>query len=287
MAVIWEQWPEHGELKARLKQAVREKHLAHGLLFSGPNEDFNRRLALGLAQLLVCETETPCGECGPCRRVELEASESLHWLRAEGNVIKIEPIRELKERLALAAWSGPRVVVLEPAHQLNPQAANALLKSLEEPPEQTYFILLSTHERALLPTIRSRVQILRVPAPALALNWGSAEMAQASFELWNRVGNGQKGRGFEGLKELFSSRDQALETVRIWAELFHRARRWSVDRPLPSGEGEATMVLLAKNPGALDRCWRGLINLKIEIEGQVERGLAVDSFLAHAERAFQ
>lgn len=146
--------------------------LPHALCFSGPVEhDFVWKFA----ELLVCESaEPPCGVCGACRRVIARQSESVLWIAPEKNTIKVEAARDVLDFLALQRVSRARVIVIEQAHLLNVQTANALLKAIEEPPPETFFVLLTSEFSLLLPTLRSRVQTLRfapkpyVPDPELA-----------------------------------------------------------------------------------------------------------------------
>ena len=289
MAVIWDQIANQTEAKEALLAANDRGHLAHALLFSGASGDLNRRMALGFAQVLVCESESrPCGACGGCRRVELENSESLILISPEGNVIKIDKIRELREALSLQSWRGRRIVVMEEAHTLNPQAANALLKSLEEPPEATFFFLLTTHERSLMPTIRSRSQVVRVVAPLeQGLDWGDEEQLVQSLRVWEELANGAPLRGDEAIKVLFSSKDQALETIRIWSMILHRARRLSIEAPAKASVDSVVLAALGQNLRAVDLSWQALLAMKSEIEAQVDRLLAVDSFLAHVSSGFR
>ncbi len=289
MAVIWNQIQDQEETKNALMGANKRGHLAHALLFSGASAEINRKMALGFAQVISCEAaQKPCGNCGGCRRIELEQSENLILISPEPNVIKIEKIRELRETLSLQSWRGRRVVVIEQAHTLNPQAANALLKSLEEPPDATYFFLLTTHERSLMPTIRSRSQVVRVVAPLdEALDWGEEEQLVQSFHVWTELSKGAHLRGDDAIKALFASKDQALETIRIWTLILHRARRAAAGKPLNVSADQSVLSVLNQNPGAIDRCWQALLGMKVEIEGQVDRLLAVDSFLAHASLGFR
>lgn len=288
MAVIWHEVQGQQEVKSALKAALERGHLAHGLLFSGANAALNRKMALGLAQVLACEAGEPCGACGSCRRMELEQSENLRILSPEAGVIKIDQVRELREALSLQSWRGRRAVIIEQAHLLNPQAANALLKSLEEPPENTYFFLLTTHERSLLSTIRSRSQVVRVVAPLLeALDWGDEGRLETSVQVWSRLAEGANPRGEEAVKDLFSSKDAALETIRIWSQLLHRARKLSAGAPVAADRDRAALEALKANPRAIDMSWRRLVSMKAEIEGQVDRMLAVDSFLIHVSEGFR
>lgn len=161
MARLLDQILGHESAKSLLLQAIQSGHMPQSLLITGPSGIGKALLAQATAQVLLCENQPgPCGQCGACHRVETKKSESLHWLKPEKNQMKIEVARELIEKLSLQSWTGRRVVVIEDAQLLTPQASNALLKSIEEPPPETYFILTAQSKDSVLRTIRSRCQIL-------------------------------------------------------------------------------------------------------------------------------
>lgn len=145
-----------------LLAAKKNKRLPHALLFAGPSGIGRKKAAWALAQSLLCEKQHPaCGECPSCINVEQEKSQDILFIQPEGLYIKVESIRPISRFLALQSFAPARVIIIDSAHQMNPQAANSLLKILEEPPKNVYFILISSHLSALPATIRSRVQILR------------------------------------------------------------------------------------------------------------------------------
>lgn len=147
----------------------------HALLFIGPTGIGKKKVALAAAQSLLCEENRKsqpidkplgaCGKCGSCLRVSKKQSENMIWISPnEGGVkpnIKVEAIRDLLEKLSLSNAGLPRVIVIEDAHTMNPQASNTLLKTLEEPFENVFFILMGTELNQFLPTIRSRTQVVR------------------------------------------------------------------------------------------------------------------------------
>jgi DNA polymerase III subunit delta' len=146
----------------RLLEAHRQKRLASTILFVGPSGIGKSKVALGLAQAVLCPNDpTGCGECGSCLRVEKGQSEGLLVIAPEEIQIKIEQVRMLKDFARLKLVTQARVAIIDDAHMMTPQAANSLLKILEEPPPATYFILVSGQEAALLPTLRSRCQTVR------------------------------------------------------------------------------------------------------------------------------
>lgn len=174
------------EILLRLLETRQNGYLPNTLLLTGPEAAVGARAAQALAQALLC-TEDPsgCGHCPSCRRVELRQSESLRWLAPEKNLIKIEQAREILDFLSLRTLSKARVVVVESAECLNPQAANALLKILEEPPAETFFILITRSPKHVLPTVRSRAVHIPFPprSPLESLSEEEKEERQLALEM--------------------------------------------------------------------------------------------------------
>ena len=103
-----------------------------------------------------------CGVCAACRKIQSGTHPDVHWIEPAGAAIKIAQIRELAERVALKPYEAKyRAIIMVAAHKMNPSAANALLKLLEEPPERTLFILTAPQPGDLLPTVASRCQQIR------------------------------------------------------------------------------------------------------------------------------
>lgn len=149
-----------------LLSAIRRNRLPHALLFCGPEGSGQIEMAMALTQLLFClqkKDEQPCGECSDCHLIEERTHPDLSWLEPEedSRVIKVEPIRELTSRSNLKPLRAPsKVFVIDHADGMNEVAQNALLKTLEEPEGSTYFVLISYALEKMLPTVRSRAQIL-------------------------------------------------------------------------------------------------------------------------------
>ncbi|MYE07483.1 MAG: DNA polymerase III subunit, partial [Oligoflexia bacterium] len=146
----------------KLLKAKQDRHLPHALLFSGPAGIGKKKVALALAQTLLCEKSYPaCGECDDCINTEYENSQHVLFIQPDGLYIKSESIRQISKFISLQSFAPARVIIIDPADRMNLSSANSLLKILEEPPPNVYFILISSHLSALPVTIRSRVQILR------------------------------------------------------------------------------------------------------------------------------
>jgi DNA polymerase-3 subunit delta' len=168
MARLLNQVVGHTEIVNRLMAALKSDKLPSTFLFVGPEGVGRHKVALGLAQALVCEMiPVACGECPACQRVEKNESEAVLRIAPEKNQIRIDEAHRVIEFLALQAISRARVVVVNGAHLMNPQAANSLLKILEEPPENTYFFLVAPSAAHVLSTIRSRCQVVRFGALTL------------------------------------------------------------------------------------------------------------------------
>lgn len=142
--------------------------LPSSLIFVGPEGVGKKRAARALFQALHCERAsdfTPCGECVSCQSIANGNHVDIVEVAPKGQQILVDDLRETLKANAYRPYSGAiRMVIIDEAHRLNASAANALLKSLEEPPPYVKFILV-THERArLLPTIISRCQFVNFRA---------------------------------------------------------------------------------------------------------------------------
>jgi DNA polymerase-3 subunit delta' len=164
----------HEHLKAVLARLLSRERLPGALLLAGPSGVGKRKLAVEVARGLVCEAEgeRPCDRCHAC----LRSAKGIHpdVFRVEpatANAIKIDQVREMARDILSRPFEGrARAFVVDEAHLMTEEASNALLKSLEEPPPTSHVMLVTGSPQALLPTIRSRCQTLRVGAlPAVLI----------------------------------------------------------------------------------------------------------------------
>ncbi len=157
-----------------LKNAVAQNRLAHAYLFVGPRGIGKTSTARILAKALNCihgPTITPCGVCDSCK--EITAGNSLDVLEIDGASNNgVEQVRELRDNVRYAPAKGRfKIYIIDEVHMLTSQAFNALLKTLEEPPEHVKFIFATTEPQKVLPTILSRCQrfdLHRIPANLIA-----------------------------------------------------------------------------------------------------------------------
>lgn len=185
-----------------LQEALRQGTLAHAYLIVGPAHSGKGTLARDIARAVNCERQDavpisgPCGECRQCQRIADGKHADVVTIavdEAEGRkAIRIAQIRDALHSANLQPYEGRfRAFIIDSAEYMNDEAANALLKTLEEPPPNVLWLLLAAEEDQVIPTIRSRCQRLALrPAPAkqaaqwLQEKWGATpEHAQLLAQL--------------------------------------------------------------------------------------------------------
>ena len=217
-------WGVYGQEEAvsSLRRALRSRRLAHAHLFAGPSGVGRATLARRLAQALCCEAagadaaesrEVPCRECQSCRLVEGGSAPDIETISTGGlcdesganhrdhaqdgsTRIRVCQVRRLERLAALAPFSAPRrIFVVDSADDLQHEAAQALLKTLEEPPGETLLVLLASDPEALPATLRSRCQLLRLaPLPPTTLARALEEHASLEAEDAARLAREAGGR---------------------------------------------------------------------------------------------
>ena len=167
----------HNQQKKILRRALDSQRIAHAYLFEGLEGIGKRMMALAFARVLLCQKGSGCGECTACLKVDHHNHPDIHLLDADGANIKIDKIRSLQQDLSLRPLEGCyKVSLIDGAEYLTTGAANALLKTLEEPQPGTLIILITNQPEKLLSTIRSRCQ--RLPFSRLPKQQVAAILAQ-------------------------------------------------------------------------------------------------------------
>ena len=171
-------------------ESVAQNRLAHAWLLSGPQGLGKLALARQMAQTLLCQHPSPSGACGLCHACTLLAHDNHPDLLQLGTSAEkslgVDLIRDLISKLnGSAQLGGAKVVILARAERMTEAAANALLKTLEEPAGRSHLILLSDQPNRLLPTILSRCQKMPIRQPAVdaSLAWLRAQEGGAGAEL--------------------------------------------------------------------------------------------------------
>lgn len=260
----------HARALEPLQRALAADRLHHSLLFHGPEGVGKRRTAFALAAAIQC-TEQPgsgCGVCPACRRV-LQGYEknrlqdrtqarapALHadvlFYPPRRRQIQIDQVQDLCREAAYRPYEGrKRVFIVDPADRMNREAANALLKTLEEPPPSTLLILITAHPQGLLATLRSRCQDVRfapLPVADLSRLLQERDHSPAQAERLARLAGGSVGRALSiDLEHEDELREQLLtlfESAGAGGEL-GRALGLAEQLGTDAGSFEATMHCLA------------------------------------------
>ena len=207
-------------------RSARAGRIVHAYLLCGEHGCGKRTLARLIAQALLCSAQPearPCGECPACKRFLSGNHPDVRVVTPAGRSIGVDEVRELTEYLSRRPYEGGwHVAIIERADAMTASAQNALLKTLENPPEDTAFFLLAETAGALLPTVRSRLRTVRVTPltreaceRALAGHGVAPERARrlAGFA-HGSVGRALELHADEGFEPLVEQVQRALSTLR-------------------------------------------------------------------------
>jgi DNA polymerase-3 subunit delta' len=220
----------HDSLLSLLTRSLQAGTTAHAYLFTGPPQVGKRTLALDLAKALNCECRTaddgPCGECRSCRRIAEGKHSDVLTVSIESDAetsrksIGIGQVREIGKFVSLEPFEGRmRCVIIDGCETMTTEAANAFLKTLEEPPPAVTLMLIADHEESLLETIRSRCQRLALsPLPrdviagALTARW---KTPPEQADLLAGLARGRLGWAVAALEDesVLAERSETLEKI--------------------------------------------------------------------------
>ncbi len=288
-----------------LHRALQEGRLSHAYLFTGPPQVGKATVARRLAQAVNCRgEERPCLRCRACRLIEEGRHPDVELVtvggiceegdhrdhRADGSKdIRICQVRRLERILSRAPFEGQRrVAIIDPADCLNIEAANAFLKTLEEPPAGSVLILVTAQEDALPPTIRSRCRrIPFAPLPvrtveeALVENWSlNAERAR----LLARLSGGRLGWAVAAVEDesLLSGREARLDALLALAGA-SRAERFAYagrTAALFTYDREAVLAIL----DLWRQWWRDVLLMQTGLSDQITNSHRLDKLRLEARQ---
>jgi DNA polymerase III subunit delta' len=207
---------------ALLRSSLSAGRIAHAVLLSGLPQIGKTALAVTLAQALNCaEADAPCGQCRSCRKIASGVHPDVRLIASEGvsGNIKIEQMRALQHQAVLAPYEGRyRVFILLQMEQATLEAANSLLKTLEEPPAQVVLILTAIHSGSLPRTVVSRCQCLElrpIATPLVDMALRGRGIAPAQAQLLARLSGGRLGWAIQAVEdgEYLRQRQQILDQL--------------------------------------------------------------------------
>lgn len=259
----------HDHLKELIARAAARGSLPPSLIFAGPSGVGKSMMALALAQFVNClspAAEDACGECTSCRRIVRAVHADLLRIEpGDTGSIKTEQIREAIERAAYRPFEGRRrVVIIDRAEQMIVNAQDAILKTLEEPPNASTFILVTDTPDLLLPTIRSRCQRLRFgrlsPADVAEVLMRSHGYDEPDARAAASLSDGSVGKALEeGSEDFVDARNAALQLLETVADGPPPARRIMGAMALPgASRGKADREALGQSLKALSSILRDL-----------------------------
>ena len=237
----------HATVRRLLARAVARDRLPPSLVLSGPDGVGKRQVAVGLAELLNCEAvrdagagvPESCGECPPCRRIARGLhADVLAVAPGDTGTIKVDAVRGVVEQAAYRPFEGRRrVVIVDDADRLVAEAQNALLKTLEEPPPASVFLLVTHRPHLLLPTVRSRCPELRFGSLAtdevVDVLVGECGVAPAAAPAAAATADGSVARALEaGSDDYLRARESAAAALRALASSPPAKRRLEAGKDL-------------------------------------------------------
>lgn len=212
---------------SRILETARRGELHHAIILWGPSMQLLRELAMRIAKTLNCLNGTTGDDCSSCERIEKRIHPDVHFAEVAGDkkLIAVEQIREIVENATMRPYEAKKkVFLIDPADALSVSGSNSLLKTLEEPPRDTHFILLTRTPDLLLPTIKSRTQHVHVAGAVRdqshaeqvsMIEGGSDELAQDIVDTLHRYVTRNESAALLGLASLVAGRDNVKDAIAL------------------------------------------------------------------------
>ena len=263
-----------------LKIAISSGKMAHAYIFAGPRGCGRSLLARNFAKAINCE-DSENAPCNSCRKIDKDIHPDVKWVRGDekSGQIKIDQMRELQSRIALKSYEGKyKICIIQNAEFMTIEAANSFLKTLEEPPANTLFILITEKPKDLLPTIASRCQMVRLkPLPEDRLTSALADVLEefSDEEYAEDYTAANRGELSEKLNVLASwYRDLLVfKSTNDGSLLLHRDR---VD--------DIRKKAMTYDIGNLMRMFEGVLSANEKIESNVNPKLALSAMFSEVNR---
>jgi len=215
-----------------LLDTARRGELHHAIILYGPAPEALRALALRVAQTLNCLNGTTGDDCAACQRIARRTHPDVHFVEVgeERKLISVEQVRDIVAAATLRPYEGRnKVFIIDPAEALSVGGSNSLLKTLEEPPRDTVFILLTRSYDLLLPTIKSRSQPTYIGGDAPRDEALAADIASAL----RRFGETRDSATLLALASLVASADKPNEAIALLGETLCEAVAGNVEVGIP------------------------------------------------------
>ena len=320
MTVTHQPYPWLQEEMAWLQGYIESDRVPHAILIHGPSGVGKHWLAEQWIHQLLCEGPglEICGVCQSCHLIKAGTHPDFERIEPEekGKGLKVDQVRTLIDHLALKPqYQGYRCVLIEPAHLMNLSAANALLKTLEEPAEKTVIVLVSSHPQALPATILSRCQklLVRKPETELALEWLKTHAKLGDVELALSAAGGAPLRALSyleahvperqrqtvnDLQSVIFGKADPLALAERWLEVDHEELfDWVQQEVLDlmratqglntrshQAEGVTLKARQPLNPSKLWAFWQTLLDLRRALGGRANRQLLLEELLIQAAK---
>ena len=326
----------HDLIQSQIYQALKSERLPHALLFSGPSGVGKRTMAWTLAQSLLCEKTffradtdnldlfqsketkenySPCGSCFSCSSILKRQSENVLCVTHETLQIRLKDVQGIPHFLSLQSFAKAKVVLIDSAEKLNPQASNFLLKIVEEPPPKSCFFLISSNPAQISLTIRSRVQnihfsalseeLLKELSPQDTKAWmirgargrldvleelkDQQDLRKLAFDLFQQM---FKENSFIQMdfKQKIKNRKQALDTVRFWQEFLRDIRLLKLDcrKYVIHGDKMQEMEALTHFSSSLLDLWiKKAVEMELELSSNFDLILCFENFMIFVKQSLK